>query len=369
MSAVADTRSQSMLDGDARAQPGGARVLEIEGLRHAYGSQRVLDGLSLDVRRGEIFALLGPNGCGKSTTLKVLTGLLEPDAGTLRFEGQPVEPGGRALRNGIGVVFQSPSLDIRLSARENLTLSARLYGLSGPPAAERIASLLDFTELSARADEAVKNFSGGMRRRLELARALLHDPALIIMDEPTTGLDEASFRRTWQRIERLRIERGLTVLFTTHRAEEAQLCDRVAVVDGGRIIAEDTPERLRRQVSGDILTLEASEPEALAAELGERFELKVRVLDGKVVIERERGHELIPRIVEALPAGRIVSLSMHRPTLADVFVKLTGRSLGDDVEGDDPGDEGTGGGATHADGGDDTPHTKDAATAAEDSNG
>lgn len=340
MSAVAEHTDRPLVRADASVLAGTGEALGIEGLRHAFGSMSVLDGLSFSVRRGEIYGLLGPNGCGKSTTLRVLTGLLVPDAGELRFGGVAVEPGGRALRNGIGVVFQSPSLDTRLSARENLALGARLYGLRGAVASQRIASLLDFTELAARADEAVANFSGGMRRRLELARALLHEPSLIIMDEPTTGLDEASFRRTWERIEALRAERGLTVLFTTHRAEEAQLCDRVAVVDRGRVIAEDTPEQLRREVSGDILTLEAQDPDGLAAELRRTFELDARVLDGKVVIERERGHELIPRIVEALPVGRIASLSMHRPTLADVFVKLTGRSLGDDDERGEEDDDG-----------------------------
>ena len=236
-------------------------------------------------------------------------------------------PGGRALRQRMGVVFQAPSLDGRLTARENLALSAALYGVSGAQARERIEALLEFTALRARADEAVLKFSGGMRRRLELARALLHEPSVLLMDEPTTGLDERFFRQTWERIEALRAERGLTVLLTTHRAEEAERCDRVAVVDQGKVIAEGEPEALRSRVAGDVLTLEAAEPDALCRELAERFEIAPRVVDGKVVLERERGHELIPRLIEALPAGRIHSLSMHRPTLSDVFVKLTGRSL------------------------------------------
>jgi ABC-2 type transport system ATP-binding protein len=290
----------------------------------------VLAGLSFRVQPGEIFGLLGPNGCGKSTTLRVLTGMLVPDAGELLLDGAPVAPGGRALRQRMGVVFQAPSLDLRLTARENLSLSAGLYGISGAQARERIAELLGFTALRDRADEAVSKFSGGMRRRLELARALLHEPGLLLMDEPTTGLDERFFRQTWERIEALRDQRGLTVLLTTHRAEEAERCDRVAVVDQGTVIAEGEPEALRRRVAGDVLTLEAAQPEALCAELVERFGLQPRVVDGKVVLERERGHELIPRLVEALPAGRIQSLSMHRPTLSDVFIKLTGRSLRDE---------------------------------------
>lgn len=302
--------------------------LEVRGLAHRFDGRAVLEGLAFRVGRGEIVALLGPNGCGKSTTLRVLTGGLAPDAGELLLDGEPVRPGGRALRRAMGVVFQSASLDARMTARENLSMAAALYGVGDAPA--RVAELLDFTHLADRADEPVQDFSGGMRRRLELARALLHGPTLLVMDEPTTGLDERSYREAWERIEALRDTRGLTVLLTTHRAEEAQRCDRVVVIDGGKVIAEGPPEELRRRVSGDVLTLEAADPEALAREVSARFDVDASVLDGKLVLERERGHELIPRLVEAFEPGRIRSLSMHRPTLADVFVKLTGRSLGDD---------------------------------------
>jgi ABC-2 type transport system ATP-binding protein len=332
MSSAAPAAALGLGAAGPSAAAASARV-EVRGLRQRFGALEVLAGLSFRVQPGEIFGLLGPNGCGKSTTLRVLTGMLVPDAGELLLDGLPVAPGGRALRQRMGVVFQAPSLDARLTARENLALSAALYGVSGADARERIASLLEFTALRDRADEAVIKFSGGMRRRLELARALLHEPSLLLMDEPTTGLDERFFRQTWERIEALRAERGLTVLLTTHRAEEAERCDRVAVIDQGTVIAEGEPETLRRRVAGDVLTLEAAEPEALCRELAERFELTPRVVDGKVVLERERGHELIPRLIEALPAGRIDSLSMHRPTLSDVFVKLTGRSLRDEGSG------------------------------------
>jgi ABC-2 type transport system ATP-binding protein len=174
-----------------------------------------------------------------------------------------------------------------------------------------------------------------MRRRLELARALLHEPELLLLDEPTSGLDEPSFRRTWQRILELRERSGLSVLLTTHRAEEAALCDRVAVLDQGRLIALDTPEALIARVAGDVLTLEVDDPQPIVARLAQEFGLSARISAGepaRVLIERERGHELIPRLVEAFPAGTIRSLSMHRPTLSDVFVKLTGRSLGADTE-------------------------------------
>jgi ABC-2 type transport system ATP-binding protein len=317
------------MEGATRSEPGAATpaLLALSGVSHAFGARKVLDDVAFEVRRGELFGLLGPNGSGKSTILRVLTGLLEPDQARVELSGRPVPPGGRALRERLGVVFQAPSLDARLGADENLALSGALYGLGGAELRERVQQALDFAQLGERAHERVADFSGGMRRRLELARALLHGPELLLMDEPTSGLDETSFRRTWERIEELRAQRGLTVVFTTHRPEEAALCDRVVVIDQGRVVAIDTPEALRRRVSGDILTLEADEPEALCALIAERFELAATVVDGKVVLERERGHELIPRLVEGLPAGRIRSLSMHRPTLADVFVKLTGHSL------------------------------------------
>jgi ABC-2 type transport system ATP-binding protein len=307
-------------------------LLELVELSHAFKQVRVLSGLSLRLARGEIFGLLGPNGCGKSTTLRVLTGLLVPDSGELRLLGQVVAPGGRALRKQMGVVFQAPSLDPRLSARENLTLSAALQQLPAALAKQRVAEALDFAQLPERADDLVSTFSGGMKRRLELARALLHEPSLLLLDEPTSGLDEPSFRRTWQRILELRAQKQLTVLLTTHRAEEAALCDRVAIMDQGRVMALDAPAALVERVSGDVLTLEVDDCERAASAVQRHFGLEARVVAGKLVIERERGHELIPRLVEALPAGSIRSLSMHRPTLADVFVQLTGRSLGTDTE-------------------------------------
>jgi ABC-2 type transport system ATP-binding protein len=322
-------------EGSARTSdiaPARETLLQIAGLCQRFGRVPVLDGLTFKLARGEIFGLLGPNGCGKSTTLRILSGLLVPDAGELRLLGQPVTPGGRELRRQMGVVFQAPSLDGRLSARENLQLSAALQRIPRALAAERVAQALDFSQLGERANSLVKELSGGMKRRLELARALLHGPSLLLLDEPTSGLDEPSFRRTWQRILELRESQQLSVLLTTHRAEEAALCDRVGVMDGGRIVALDTPEALIQQMAGDVLTLEVNDPESTVEHVTQAFGLPARIADGRVLIERERGHELIPRLVEALPPGSIRSLSMHRPTLADVFVKLTGRSLGTDAE-------------------------------------
>jgi ABC-2 type transport system ATP-binding protein len=322
---------------DAVRAASGARVpdaaevrtarLEVVDLRHRFGDRVALDGLGFRVERGEVVALMGPNGSGKSTTLHLLLGLLVPDAGELRYDGVKLAPSSRALRRAMGVVFQAPSLDARLTARENLALSARLYGLDGCVGRARVDEWLAWAGLSDRAGDRVLELSGGMKRRLELARALLPEPGLLVMDEPTTGLDEHGFRDTWERVLRMREARGLTVLFTSHRADEAGRADRVVIVDRGRALAEGTPDALCRQVSGDVLTIETAEPDELARDLGARLDVPCRVVGGRIVIERDRGHELVPRIVEAAPVGRIRSLAMRRPTLADVFVRLTGRAL------------------------------------------
>jgi ABC-2 type transport system ATP-binding protein len=311
----------------------GLSLLEVRGLAHRFGDRVVLADLSFKVAPGEVVGLLGPNGSGKSTTFRVLTGLLVPDRGEVLLNGQPVVPGGRELRRQMGAVFQSPSLDARLTVRENLMMSAALYGITGAAAGRRVEEHLGLVGLADRARDRVLELSGGMKRRIELCRALLHEPSLLVMDEPTTGLDESSFRQTWARLEQLKQATGLTVLLSTHRADEAERCDRVVVIDDGKAIAEGTPDELRRSVSGDVLALVAHDPDALCADIKRLFSLDARVLENRVVIEHERGHELIPRLVEALPKGRIDALSMHRPTLADVFVKLTGRALGDAVRG------------------------------------
>jgi ABC-2 type transport system ATP-binding protein len=305
-------------------------LLQLDGLSRRFKQRVALHGLSLSVGAGEIVGLLGPNGAGKSTTFQLLAGLLAPDSGRVLLEGRPLSLHDPALRQRMGIIFQRGSLDDLMSARENLLLGARLYGLTGARAHERVEQMLRLIGLHERGDERVSTWSGGMRRRLELARALVHQPRIVLMDEPTQGLDEASFRSFWAHLRALRDAEGLTVLLTTHRADEAQMCDRLAVLDAGRLVATDTPAALASRVGGDILTLEAREPEALAAEVRERFGLEARVVEGKVQVEVEQGHALVPRLVEAFPAGRLASVSLRRPTLADVFLQLTGRALGAD---------------------------------------
>jgi ABC-2 type transport system ATP-binding protein len=304
-----------------------AGFLRLEGLTRRFGERVAVDALTVDVARGEVFGFLGPNGAGKSTTFHLLTGLLAPDGGRLLLEGREAPPTDGRVRRRLGVVFQEPSLDDKLTALENLKLGAALYGLSGKRADARIAELLALVELTDRQKEPVERYSGGMKRRLELARVLLHEPEILIMDEPSRGIDAPTQRRIWEQLLELRQKKHMTILLTTHQPDEAEHCDRIAVLDQGRLIACDTPEVLRQKVGGDVVTLDGDEPEALAADVQARFSLDARVVDGAVVIETPRGHALIPRLVEALPQGRLRAVALRRPTLADVFVHLTGRGL------------------------------------------
>jgi ABC-2 type transport system ATP-binding protein len=304
-----------------------AGFLRLEGLTRRFGERVAVDGLTVDVGRGEVFGFLGPNGAGKSTTFHLLTGLLAPNAGRVLLEGRDAPPTDGRVRRRLGVVFQDPSLDDKLTALENLKLGAALYGLSGKRAETRIAELLALVALDDRKKEPVERYSGGMKRRLELARVLLHEPEILIMDEPSRGIDAPTQRRIWEQLLDLRKRRRMTILLTTHQPDEAEYCDRIAVLDHGRVIACDTPDVLRQKVGGDVVTLEGDDADALAAEVRARFSLDARVVEGAVVIETPKGHELIPRVVEALPSGRLRAVAMRRPTLADVFVHLTGRGL------------------------------------------
>jgi ABC-2 type transport system ATP-binding protein len=304
-----------------------AGFLRLEGLTRRFGERVAVDGLTVDVARGEVFGFLGPNGAGKSTTFHLLTGLLAPDAGRVLLDGQPAPPTDGRVRQRLGVVFQDPSLDDKLTALENLKLGAALYGLSGKRAEARIAELLALVELGDRAKEPVERYSGGMKRRLEIARVLLHEPEILVMDEPSRGIDAPTQRRIWEQLLELKRQRRMTILLTTHAPDEAEYCDRIAVLDHGRVIACDTPDVLRSQVGGDVVTLDGDDAEALANEVRAKFSLEARVVEGAVVIETPKGHELIPRLVEALPPGRLRAVAMRRPTLADVFVHLTGRGL------------------------------------------
>ena len=301
--------------------------LGVVGVRLNYGGRAALYGLSLEVAPGEVLGLLGPNGSGKSSLIRCLTGLASPDRGVLRLDGRAISMGAQQLRAQMGVVFQEPSLDARLPVLDNLLLGASLYGIRGARARSRAMELLTFMELDGRHDDVVGTLSGGMRRRLELARALIHGPRILLLDEPTQGLDPAAQVRTWQRLMALRAQQTLTILVSTHSAEEAAHCDRVVVLNAGRVVATDTPAGLLARVAGDVIVMEAHNPQGLVGEIQQALGLVAHVHEGQVLLEREAGHTWVPRLVEALPKGRLQALSLRRPTLADAFFRLTGGAL------------------------------------------
>ena len=309
--------------------------LTVVGLGHRYGRRVALEDLALSVPAGAMVGLLGPNGSGKSTALAMLAGVLPIQRGAATWRGRDGvdhAAGSLGYRARLGVVFQRPSLDAKLTAQQNLMLAARMHGIGGRVARERAAELLAWAGLTERAKDAVGTFSGGMARRLEIARALVHEPELVLLDEPTSGLDAASFERTWSLLGGLRRTHGVAVVLATHRPEEGALCDQLVVLDEGKVVRVDRPEALTKELAEDVVVLEGSDAEALATEVRAQFGLDARVdpQTGAVHVECARGHEVIVRLVEGLPKGRLEAVSLRRPSLADAFLKLTGRSLADD---------------------------------------
>jgi ABC-2 type transport system ATP-binding protein len=280
------------------------------------------------MRRGEIFGLLGPNGGGKTTLFRILSTLLAPTAGCASIAGHDVVREPQAVRRAIGVVFQSPSLDVKLTVRENMVHQGHLYGLHGNALEARIDEMLTRVAMRDRSDARVETLSGGMRRRVDLAKGLLHRPALVLLDEPTTGLDPGARLDLWNYVAEARRRDGLSVLITTHLMEDAERCDRLLIIDRGRIVALDTPDVLRDGVGGDVIVARTRDPEALAAAVRDRFAEDATVVDGTLRIRRARGHEFVPLLFEAFP-GQIEAVSVGKPTLEDAFIQRTGHRLWD----------------------------------------
>jgi ABC-2 type transport system ATP-binding protein len=301
-------------------------AIAVEKLTFRYGDRTALDGVTFSVSSGAIFGLLGPNGGGKTTLFQILSTVRAPASGTARIFGVDVARQPHEVRRRIGVVFQAASLDRKLTAAENLRHQGHLYGLSGRRLRERLQELLDRVGLSGRAGDRVETLSGGMQRRLEVAKGLLHKPSLLLLDEPSTGLDPGGRRDLWQYLSHLRDAGGVTILITTHLLEEAERCDRLGILDRGRLICEGTPDELKKQIGGDVIILGVRDPEAVKRQVEERFALPATTMNGTVRIERERGHEFIAQLVEAFPS-QIDSVTVSKPTLEDVFIRQTGHRL------------------------------------------
>ena len=298
-------------------------AIRVDDLSHAYGERPALNRVTFEIRRGEIFGLLGPNGGGKTTLFRVLSTLLPVQSGHVSVLDRDVATNSAAIRQRIGVTFQAPSLDRRLTVRENLVHQGHLYGLRGRALAARIDDRLARLGLTDRMHASVNSLSGGLQRRAEIAKGMLHDPELLLLDEPSTGLDPGARHDLWRYLQQLRSENGVTIVVTTHLMEEAEKCDRLGLLDRGQLVALGTPAELRAEIGGDCLTILAEEPVRLSQRIAERFGIEPKLLGQSLRIERARGHELLRELVEAFPE-EITSVSLGKPSLEDVFIVKTG---------------------------------------------
>ena len=301
-------------------------MIEVQNLTHRYGERVALSEISFDVKPGEIFGLLGPNGGGKSTLFRILSTMMVPTDGRAAVAGYDVVGEPAQVRRHVGVVFQTQSLDKALTVEENLRSQGHLHGLSGAALGERMEHAMQQLGLADRRKDLVETLSGGLRRRVEIAKALLHRPQVLLMDEASTGLDPAARRDLSLHVENLRSREGVTILLTTHILEEADRCDRLVLLHQGRIVTHGSPRELRSRIGGDVVVLEANDTSSLAGRIEQRFGLKPKVMDGQVRVEIQNGHRFITEVVEAFP-GAIESVGLHKPTLEDVFVRETGASI------------------------------------------
>ncbi|HEX4999388.1 MAG TPA: ATP-binding cassette domain-containing protein [Terriglobia bacterium] len=299
-----------------------AAAVEASGLGHSYNSRRALADVTFNVRPAEIFALLGPNGGGKTTLFKILSTAFPPAEGSARVLGWDVQREAAEVRRAIGVVFQNPSLDKKLTVLENLRYHGQLYGLTGAALTNRVDELMNRMMVADRASSRVESLSGGLARRVELARGLLHQPRLLILDEPSVGLDPGARRDLWIYLEQLRAQ-GVTILVTTHLIDEADRADRVLILNEGRVVAIGSPEALKSEIGGDVITIDTKDPEKLRAAIQAKFGVEVKAVAGRLRVERERGHTFLAAVVDAFP-DMIDSVGLSRPTLEDVFIARTG---------------------------------------------
>ncbi|MFP3949876.1 MAG: ATP-binding cassette domain-containing protein [Candidatus Micrarchaeia archaeon] len=306
-------------------------IISTSNLTKKFNSFTAVSSVSLQVKKGEIFGLLGPNGAGKTTFISMLVTMKRPTSGSASVNSFDVSSNPMGVRKSIGIVFQDQALDEELTAYENLDLHAAMYGVPRDERERRIKGVLEMVELYSRMDDQVKTFSGGMRRRLEIARGLIHYPKVLFLDEPTLGLDPQTRKHIWEYINKLRREHNVTIFLTTHYMEEADaLCDRIAIIDHGKIIAMDTPSGLKDSLGGDTLLLYCSSPRKLCSALkNQKCIIDSKPHDGKLTLRLEKGEKKIPMIMQAArDAGvEVSSVSLHKPTLDDVFLHYTGRTI------------------------------------------
>ena len=315
-------------DGNGAAS---AAAIEVHGLVKRFGEIEAVRGVDFEVASGEVFGFLGPNGAGKTTTINMLCTLVKPTEGWATVAGHDVVRERDDVRRNIGLVFQDPTLDNYLSAEQNLKLHAELYGLQSNLVAPRMKQVLQMVGLWERKDSPVGTFSGGMRRRLEIARGMMHSPRVLFLDEPTIGLDPQTRRSIWDYIRELKEREEITIFMTTHYMDEAEWCDRIAIMDNGQIVALDSPERLKGQIGKDRIQIHTDNNEAAIAALEQQFGIEGRVAEGAVIFGVPSGEEFVPRLFAELGIS-INSVSVSRPSLDDVFMSHTGTTIRDAEE-------------------------------------
>ena len=300
----------------------------VDGLVKRYGEVEAVRGIGFEVAPGETFGFLGPNGAGKSTTIKILCTLADPTSGTARVAGYDVVKNRDTVRRNIGLVFQDPTLDSYLTGEQNLRFHADLYGVPRQQLAPRMRQVLEMVGLWDRRQAVVATYSGGMKRRLEIARGLLHAPRVLFLDEPTVGLDPQTRSSIWEYINDLKQREDITIFLTTHYMDEAENCDRIAIIDHGKIVAIDTPENLKASVGKDRVQIRTADDQTAIAELKERFEIEAAIHEGMVTFNVESGEQFVPRLFEGL-SQQIKAVSVSRPSLDDVFMSYTGKTIRD----------------------------------------
>lgn len=313
-------------------------AIDAENLVKKFGNFTAVDGITLKVKKGELFGFLGPNGAGKTTTIKMLTTILKKTSGKATVSGYDIDHQQNDVRKNIGIVFQDPSLDDILTGKENLDMHAILYKMGKTERARKINEILKLIELEDKKDIMVANYSGGMKRRLEIGRGLIHDPAVLFLDEPTLGLDVQTRRKIWEYIRKLNKDKGVTMVLTTHYIEEAdELCDRVAFIDHGKIIALDTPTALKNSMGGDIVTLDIQgDGKTLKANLEKEKWIKSATLRSNAIdISLKEGERYIPKIIEIAEHAKVKidSVHFHKPSLEDVFIQYTGKTIREEEAG------------------------------------